>query len=1021
MGQVHWNCIGKRKKKGIKNLEDKNQEVAKLANDTESTIIPYHPRQQPVLNPTTIVETPETTPDTILTKKNISPPIPPPPRVVTPYCFLPLRDGHIRLLRLHPNSDVCAPIQCDLIDHYLLDPDSGTGPHLFEALSYVWGSSTRPHVVHLETGYLPVTENLHAALLHLRDHALPRIVWADAICINQDDARERSAQVGLMAAIYSKATRVLVWLEDRASAGDQFQGHTLADSGPALEVIRAAAEGQSANPQDYKLGHRAIRSLFERSWFRHIWVLQEVSVARQILMISHSTEIDGYAFCLGLSRLGFASDDADIQNCVRSTIHVIKGANYRPKCVNACSDGPSPNTRPLAELINMYHDREATDRRDKIYALLGLSSDNGSTWDLSADYEISWQDLFYRVVRSLVGSEASVATWSEDEVAIINTKGAIFGKVSSVLSGGDWGDQQVLEIRLNPMIGSHQSKNWTFGQRVSWTLPNTAKSIQKDDVVWILQGSSNATFIRLCEDYCEVIAMAVDPPDDSLTKQPFNELLSHLQSTPIFSCNLPLIWDWKIHEGENDDRRDYECFLQSRVPECADINLEEPPDTAARLHSIGLVLRELGESEKAAATLGMAITAYDIIPASRYSQIREAVNCSDPSEGPMLIASVFGREKDGLGITEDHIASIAKLCDVELMGLLLDQRGDEIQITERVLRAAASNTRHGVKVMKTLLERKGDGIAITEGVLDTVATNKHNGAEMMKHLLNLPSHQVPINEAVLKAAVSNNRWDNAIVELLFDRQGGQITLTEEVVKAAVGNPTAAKEMTGLLLDRRGAEVVITDAVLKAAVGNRCHSSILEYLFDRRGEQIRNSNTVMSEDVVKAAISNPFEAERMISVLFDRCGDAIAIAITEDVLKAAVSNPGDPCKVLEFLFNRPKKNKNQNQNQRITVTEDVVKAAVGNRFKAEEVMRLLFDHRGAQVPITEGVIKAAVTHLRQAEKLLALFFDRRGDRIVITDEVLRTVENREKNRYRLFKLIGERSGIPVDHFLCKYRE
>lgn len=744
-------------------------------------------------------------------------------------------------------------------------------------------------------------------------------------------------------------------------------------------------------------------------------------------MISHSAEIDGYAFCLGLSRLGFVSDDADIPGWVRSTIHVIRGAY---------SDGPSRNTHSLGELVNMYHSHKATDRRDKIYALLGMKSDDGGAWDLSADYEIPWEDLFYRVVRYLVNSEASVATWSEEEVAMINANGVAFGKVLSVSSTGNWGDQQVLEIRLNPMIGSYQSKNWIFGQRVSWTLPNTAKPIQKDDIVWVLQGSPNAAFIRLYEDHAEVIAIGVDPPDDNLTQQPFEELLGHLQSTPIPFYSLPLIWDWKINGEEHNHKTDYAGFLQSRDPERADINFEEPPDKAARLHSVGLVLRELGEGERAAAALETAVSAYGVISREMYSQMREVVDSSDPSEGPMLIASVFGREKDGLDITEENIASIAKSCDQELMRLLLDHKGDEIQITENILQAAASNARHGVKVIKTLLELKGNAITMTESVLDKVATNKSNGIEMMKHLLALPKHQIPINESVLKTAVSNNRWPADITKLLFDQQADRITLTEDVLKAAVSNPTSAKEMTGLLLTRRGSEGLITDSVLQAAVKNRRNSDALEYLLDQRESQINpnNPNTnptpnpiTISEALLKTALSNPFSASTMLTVLTTHSSASTPISITEPVLKAAVSNPGDPCRAVSLLFDLPR----SRTKSRIVITEGVVKAAVSNRFKAEEVTRLLFERRGSEVPVTEDVVKTAVMHPRQAEKLLALFFDRRGSgggsgcgsgsRIVITDEVLRTVESREKDRYRLFKLIGERSGIPVDHFLCKYRD
>ena len=46
----------------------------------------------------------------------------------------------------------------------------------------------------------------------------------------------------------------------------------------------------------------------------------------------------------------------------------------------------------------------------------------------------------------------------------------------------------------------------------------------------------------------------------------------------------------------------------------------------------------------------------------------------------------------------------------EVMALLLDRRGDQIQITEDVVKAAASNGQNGKEVMALLLDRRGDQI-----------------------------------------------------------------------------------------------------------------------------------------------------------------------------------------------------------------------------------------------------------------------------------------------------------------------
>ena len=95
----------------------------------------------------------------------------------------------------------------------------------YEALSYAWGStkdlveisvcSDRRHTV-------AITQNLARALLYLRYQYRKRVLWIDAVCVNQKDLKERSQQVKRMASIFSMAQRVVVWL------GEEGPGSTLA-------------------------------------------------------------------------------------------------------------------------------------------------------------------------------------------------------------------------------------------------------------------------------------------------------------------------------------------------------------------------------------------------------------------------------------------------------------------------------------------------------------------------------------------------------------------------------------------------------------------------------------------------------------------------------------------------------------------------------------------------------------------------------------------------------------------------
>ncbi|RYP04272.1 hypothetical protein DL764_004575 [Monosporascus ibericus] len=100
------------------------------------------------------------------------------------YRDVPLgKPGSIRLLRLLPHEDENAGIQCQLFEYAL--QGLGDGARLYEALSYVWGSSSSHRSLSVNGNDIRVRENLHAALLRLRDPHFERIIWVDAICINQ--------------------------------------------------------------------------------------------------------------------------------------------------------------------------------------------------------------------------------------------------------------------------------------------------------------------------------------------------------------------------------------------------------------------------------------------------------------------------------------------------------------------------------------------------------------------------------------------------------------------------------------------------------------------------------------------------------------------------------------------------------------------------------------------------------------------------------------------------------------------
>ncbi|PKS06248.1 hypothetical protein jhhlp_006994 [Lomentospora prolificans] len=129
------------------------------------------------------------------------------------YVYRPLdaSKNQLRVIEILPADDPRSPIECRLL-YVSLDHDALE----YEALSYTWGDKANPETILLDGQHVPVTTNLYAALRALRQPTRPRQLWIDALCINQQDVRERSHEVFRMRLIYERATRVVIWLGEAA-------------------------------------------------------------------------------------------------------------------------------------------------------------------------------------------------------------------------------------------------------------------------------------------------------------------------------------------------------------------------------------------------------------------------------------------------------------------------------------------------------------------------------------------------------------------------------------------------------------------------------------------------------------------------------------------------------------------------------------------------------------------------------------------------------------------------------------
>ncbi|KAF8848154.1 hypothetical protein BDZ45DRAFT_538013, partial [Acephala macrosclerotiorum] len=136
-----------------------------------------------------------------------------------------------RLIVLHPGSRddeircTLQPLPLSVIEN----PDNRSTEHAcYEALSYVWGDPSSPQLIQMNGHDFEVGRNLFSALQHLRIEDSDRLLWVDAICINQSDIPERNYQVSRMGLIYRAALQVIAWLGPATQGSDRILSALLA-------------------------------------------------------------------------------------------------------------------------------------------------------------------------------------------------------------------------------------------------------------------------------------------------------------------------------------------------------------------------------------------------------------------------------------------------------------------------------------------------------------------------------------------------------------------------------------------------------------------------------------------------------------------------------------------------------------------------------------------------------------------------------------------------------------------------
>jgi hypothetical protein len=329
----------------------------------------------------------------------------------------------------------------------------------YEALSYAWGDPNVLLPIILNSRVAHVTENLEIALRSLRSRDQERILWIDAISINQQDATEKSKQVLQMGQIYANAFKVLVWLgssdedirlgllifvryarmrktlllKNSRTRGSgflraiwikkQLQGSWFALfealCGPLVGQKPISLADARVDARDF-LGEKAlagIDKLFSSPWWSRLWVAQEYILGQSVQFVTGTYTIDSDVLYYGFMGL---ADLFNFGRHHRTTFPVSSSSVQLRQVLSILSHrirrqgNDTIRWASISQPLHMTKRATCTDPRDKLFAVIGLTNDPLAKLN-QPDYELSVSQVYQRFVRTWIGERKNLKILSHSQ------------------------------------------------------------------------------------------------------------------------------------------------------------------------------------------------------------------------------------------------------------------------------------------------------------------------------------------------------------------------------------------------------------------------------------------------------------------------------------------------------------------------------------------------------------------------------------------------------------------------------
>ena len=287
----------------------------------------------------------------------------------------------------------------------------------YAALSYTWEGLSVPTDVYDEHGILHqihITESLASGLIQLygtaSDTAFP-LLWADQLCIDQENTLDKVRQIPLMEDIFQHAEQVHVWLGNLDSRTEiamraiEMLGHDLQDltgyqPGQSLvtnyrikarDLLYDLGLGQLSSVDVWTL----ISEFCNKRWFSRAWILQEATVPDQPVEVhcgKYSIPFNLVVRVWHAVNNLFPLEDGQIDPLLKQ----INESGLRT--LNILSYIRNPKNAPKTTLLDLRRiclGSQATDPRDKIYSIMGMASDwQISKYDLAVDYTVPLKQTY---------------------------------------------------------------------------------------------------------------------------------------------------------------------------------------------------------------------------------------------------------------------------------------------------------------------------------------------------------------------------------------------------------------------------------------------------------------------------------------------------------------------------------------------------------------------------------------------------------------------------------------------------